>query len=135
MSFLSVLKRIVGVAVKVEHIVAPAAEIIFPEFAPEISGFDGLVTHLMGGIAAAEVNSPIGGGDAKHSQVIQLFEAALADVAAVLAPVGVTLKYGNTELDTAIKAFVAAFNAAAALKASVVFINTPSAPPTPPASA
>ena len=63
------------------------------------------------------------------------YGTALADVDAILAPGGTTVKYGNAELNTAIQAFVAAFNAAAALKSSVAIVKTSPAPPNPPVSA
>ena len=120
MSFKSVLSKILGVGEKVVEIASPIAELAFPPLAGPIGVFDGLVGKLQTAIATAEANGPLtGGGQIKNTAVVNDFEAALGVVNQVLADTGHTVTYDPAALQTTIEAFVAAYNAAAALKASL----------------
>jgi hypothetical protein len=123
-SFLAILKKIGGVSIVVEHVAAPVAELVFPEFSTEIVSFDGLITRLQASMAKSEENAPSGTGAVKKQLVVNDIQMFLAAVNQTLAPAGVAASFGNAELAEAIDAFVAAYNAAAKLKMSVAIAKT-----------
>jgi hypothetical protein len=118
-SFISVVKKVLGVAVTVEHDAAPLAETLFPQFAPEITAFDGLVTSLTGSIAKQENANPNGSGADKKAAVASDFATQLKPLNDLLVPTGYQVSFDQTALSEANDAFVLAYNKAAALKKSI----------------
>lgn len=122
MSFLSILKKIVGV----EHVLAPIVSITVPGTAPFIAVLDNFVTKISGGVQAAEATiTAVGSGIDKSNAVIADFEAGLDLANASLSLEGEMLDYDHQLLQDAISAFSLAYNKCAALKASVHVVALP----------
>lgn len=121
MNFLSVVKKVGHVFVDIEHVAAPVAELLFPVFAPEITGFDGLVSSITGSVVNAEVAG--GFGAAKSNAVVADFEAGLASLQAILKDTGYTVGYDPAALQSVINGLVAAANAAVTLKSSIKVVK------------
>lgn len=119
MSFLSVFKTIGKGLLAAEHVAAPLASTIFPQFAPIIGKIDGLFGTTQAAIITAEANNPLDGqGGLKLTAVTNDFNAALAEMQSILAITGKQLTYDAAALDAAVSAQVAAYNAFAKVKAS-----------------
>ena len=130
MSFVSILKKIGSIAISVEHVVAPIAETLLPAFGTTIAAIDGIFQRLQATIATVEVSNPAAGqGVVKAQAVVADFEAGLSFTQDILALEGKKLVWDDTQLQAAISAQVAAYNAMAALKAS--FKVVPVAPVVP----
>lgn len=117
-SFLSIFKKVGSIALGFEHIAAPIASVMFPEFSPIITGMDRLFVDLQGNIVANENRSPVGGGPAKAAATAQSFVDGLSVVQDILAAEGKTLTFDQGKLQQVITAQVAAFNAMSEVKAS-----------------
>jgi hypothetical protein len=118
-SFISILKKIEQIAIGIEHVAAPIAETLLPQFAPLIARVDGMFTNLQTAVATVEMNSPVDGQGALKAQAVTAdFEAGLAFTQSVLAPSNLKLSYDEMALQEAIAAQVTAFNAMAKVKAS-----------------
>lgn len=114
MSFLSVIKTIVGV----EHAVTPLLSVI-PGVGSIAVGVDAVVQRIMSSVATVEANNPADGqGGVKAPAVIADFNAGLELTQQVLAIKGEKLTYDPAALQDSINAQVSAFNAFAKLKAS-----------------
>jgi hypothetical protein len=124
MSFVSIVRKILGVAMIVEHDAAPLAETLFPSFSPEISAFDSLVTMLTGSIAKQEVQTPNAAGEAKKTAVISDFDSQLKPINNLLQVTGYQVSYDSAALSAATDAFVAAYNQTAVLRQSIVITKT-----------
>ena len=118
MSFVSILKKIVGVAATVEHTVAPIAEALVPIAAPEISMIDNMVQHIQAAVQKAELTSPVGNGQLKAQAVTADFESGLELFQAVLAARKEKLVYDTAELQAGLASQVAAYNSFAKVKDS-----------------
>lgn len=130
MSFISILKKFGSVVLGIEQKVAPLAESFFPQFAPEIGAVDGIVTRIQTAITTVEANNPGDGqGGIKASAVIADFEAGLGLTNTILAAKGETVTYDSVALNNAITSQVAAYNAFAALKASLKVVAVSTASP------
>ncbi len=132
MSFLSILKTIGTDALKVEHVVVPVAEALYPPAAPWLAKLDNLAQGLQGGIIKAESAGPLldANGALKATTVTADFEAGLQTTQSVLALEGKTLTWDDAMLQKAIASQVQAFNDFATLKASFKIVTlTASAPP------
>lgn len=118
-SFTSILKRIGEVALGIERVTAPIAEIALPQFAPIIARVDATFQRLQNAVATVEANNPLDGqGNLKAQAVTTDFEAGLAFTQYVLALEGKQLVYDPSALQLAINTQVAAYNAMAQVKAS-----------------
>ncbi len=128
MSFLSVLKKIGGVALQVEHIAGPIVSLAVPGARPAFAILDGIVGHVQDSIVAQEAANPASGaGPQKLAAVQSDFQFALLDnlLAPILAARGESVTYDHAALDTAISAQVQAFNAFAVVKASIQIVKLP----------
>jgi hypothetical protein len=129
MSFVSILKKIVGVATGIEQIAVPVAETVLPQFAPLIAEADGIFKRLQTTVATVEASNPAAGqGQIKAAAVTADFQSGLALVQQVLALEGKTLTYDDTALQTAINSQVAAYNAMAQIQASFKIVPIAPAP-------
>lgn len=127
-SFLSILKGIGHVFLGVEHVAAPIAEAIFPQFAVPIAAFDKFVTDTHTAIAVGEMQSPVGGGAQKSQLAIDAFDASLATIQEVLASQGKIMQYDPAKLQAAINTAVANFQSWSDLKATFKIVDTPKGP-------
>lgn len=119
MSFVNILKKVGTILVGVEHVAAPVAAVVFPQFAGPIGLLDSFVTKIQGTIVTVENNNPLDGqGQVKQDAVINDFNAGLDLFQQTLALRGETLTYDQALLKDFIDNQVAAYNAAAKLKAS-----------------
>jgi hypothetical protein len=126
MSFLSILKRIGSAAVTVEHVAAPVASVVMPQFASEIAIADGMFVRLQNSILTVEANNPVDtDGTLKEQAVINDFVASLGLTQAGLALKGKMVSYDDAALRKAIASQVSAYNAMAAVKASFTIVDIP----------
>ncbi len=126
MSFLSILHKVGDVAIGVEHIAAPIATVLLPQFAGPISLVDSLFGRVQSSIQTVEIASPKAAGEVKAAAVSKDFELALGVSDTIIAPIlaakGQMLTYDHAALAAAISAQVAAYNAFAIVKASVSIV-------------
>jgi len=128
MSFLSVLKKIGTVALGIEHVAAPIISVADPALAPFITKLDGWLSRTQIAIQSAEatiVDAKAGG--LKQAAVIQDFENGLQTAQDALAVTGKTIQYDKAQYEKVIADFVAAYNDAAAFKATWKIVDLPPA--------
>jgi len=131
MSFLSILKTIGTDALKIEPIAAAAVSLVNPALANLMNGISG---KIQGAVTNAELTiTQAKSGGIKADAVVADFESGLSIAQEVLAAEGKAITYDPVALQTAINNQVAAFNAAATLKASFKIVPL-SVTATPPAS-
>lgn len=131
MSFLSILKTIGTDALKIEPIAAAAVSLVNPALANLMNGISGKIQSAVTNAELTITQAKSGG--VKADAVVADFESGLSIAQEVLAAEGKAITYDPSALQTAINNQVAAFNAAAALKASFKIVPL-SATATPPAS-
>ncbi len=125
MSFISILKKIGGIAANVEHVVAPVLTIVAPQLAGPIHVVDDMFQKLQTSITTIEATTlKDGSGAMKADSVATDFEAGLSELQSILAITNHRLVYDTAALQTAITAQVAAYNAMAAVKASFKLEST-----------
>lgn len=127
MSFLSILKKVGSVALGIEHLAAPIVSALVPGSAGVFAVVDSITARVQNSITTQEFLSPTtGSGPQRAAAVVQDFENLLnlSDdvIAPILAARGEVLSYDHAALQTAIDAQVAAYNAFAALKASIKIV-------------
>ena len=126
MSFISILKKIGSVALGIEHVAAPIAEAVLPAYAGIIAGLDGLVLKTQASILTTEANNPSDGQGGLKAPAVQAdVKSYIETLRAGLALAGKGLEYDDADLQDAINAQVAAYNAFGKLKAS---FKTPDLP-------
>ena len=119
MSFISILKKIGSVVLGAEHVIAPIAESLLPTLSGPIAAIDDIFQRLQATITTVEVSTPTDGqGTVKSAAVVADFESGLSFTQSILALEGKKLIWDDVQLQAAITAQVAAYNAMAALKAS-----------------
>ena len=125
MSFISILQKVGGILLGVEHVAAPIAEVVFPQFAGAVAEVDSLTARLQSAITTVEANAPVGtAGQLKSDAVTNDFNAAIGLVQSIMGFSGKAVSYDAAALQTAINAQVAAYNAMAALKTSIKVVPT-----------
>jgi len=125
-SFLSILKNVGTVALGIEHIAAPIISATVPGAGIILSRVDSIVSLVQSGIQRQEITNPAtASGPDKALAVANDFEAGLAITNEVMATQGKTMVYDKVALKTAIDAQVAAYNAMAAVKASMRMVDLP----------
>jgi|SRR6185369_4441883 len=128
MSFLSVLKKIGQVAIGIEHVAAPIISVADPALAPFITKLDGWLSRTQIAIQSAEVTiTDAKAGGLKQAAVIQDFENGLQTAQDALAVTGKTIQYDKAQYEKVIADFVAAYNDAAAFKATWKIVDLPPA--------
>lgn len=128
MSFWSVLKKVGTVAANVEHVAAPIASVLFPQFAPVIGQLDGWVARIHTNILTLEQNNPVDGqGKLKQGAVIADFEAGLDMYQTIAAARGKMLTYDKGKLESAISHFAQGYNDLADVKKSFKEVDLPKA--------
>ena len=126
MSFLSVLKKIGQVSIGIEHVAAPIISVADPALAPFITKLDGWLSRTQIAIQSAEatiVDAKAGG--LKQAAVIQDFKNGLQTAQDALAVTGKTIQYDKAQYEKVIADFVAAYNDAAAFKATWKIVDLP----------
>lgn len=127
-SVLSILKRVGTVALGVEHVLAPIAEVLVPTLAPEIAFVDAWVQKIQGKVQALEVQAPASGqGPSKLAATVADFREGIQFTQDILAMDGKALAWDQSVLEKAISDYVAALNGFAAVKSS--FKIVPLVPP------
>jgi hypothetical protein len=125
-SFLSILKKIGTIALDVEHVAAPIAETVFPQFAGPIQMVDTWIGRTQVAIQTVEAQNPADGqGASKATAVEQDFQAGLALTQEILAAQGKTLTYDSAAFQKAVAAQVLAYNSFAEVKASMKIVDLP----------
>ena len=125
-SFISIFQKIAKGLVAAEHVAAPVASIIFPQFAPIIGSIDHVFGTVQASIVTAEANNPVDGqGQLKLDAVVTDFNAAMADMQSFAAVAGKQFTYDGKALQDAISAQTQAYNAFAALKKSFKLADLP----------
>lgn len=123
MSFVSILKKIAGVAFTVEHIAAPIVETLVPGSGVIVGELDTITSRLQSAILTVEANDPtVGNGAQKATAVANDFVAGLGLAQAIAGATGHTVTWDQTALQKTIDAFVAAYNQAAALQATIKLV-------------
>ncbi len=130
MNFLSILKKVGGVALTVEHIAQPIVTTFVPGAAPAfaiVNKLEALVPHTLESVITQEELNPDGPGAPKLAAVQSNFELTLFDnlLAPVLAARGETVSWDHVALAEGISAFVTALNAMAKVKASIQIVKLP----------
>lgn len=119
MNFLSILKKVAGIAVNVEHVIAPIGEMIPGPIGAGFMILDGIFQRVEQAIKGTEAANPADGqGNAKSALVIGDFNAALEMFQQIAAVDGKKLVYDATALKAGIDAQVLAYNSWAKVKAS-----------------
>ena len=126
MSFWTALKKFGAVAANVEHVAAPIASVLFPQFAPVIGQLDGWVARIHTNILTLEQNNPVDGqGKLKSDAVIADFNAGLDITQTYLATKGKMLTYDKDKLQSAIAHFAQGYNDLAEVKKSFKEVDLP----------
>ncbi len=128
MSFLSVLKKIGSVALGVEHVAIPLLEAADPALAPALVIADGWFTRTFKAVASAEtLITAAKSGGLKQAAVVQDFELGFQATQDALAVASKTMQYDINQYKAVSDAFTAAYNAAAAFKATWKIVDLPPA--------
>lgn len=128
-SFMNILKKIGSLVVGVEHVVAPIAEQLLPQYSGVIITLDKLFTNFQTAVVTVEANAPVGtDGKIKESAVIADFEASLEVASNVAEASGQVLVYDKAELKLALADQVSAYNRMSKVKASIKMVPKPPAP-------
>lgn len=128
-SFWGALKKIGSVLVGIEHMAAPIAAGILPQFSALILNLDSLVQKTQAAILTAEANHPTDGqGQLKQDAVIADFEAGLEVAQQMAALRKKTIVYDQQALKDSIAGFVAGYNNLAKVKTSMHEVDAPPAP-------
>ncbi len=126
MSFISVLKKIGGVALGIEHFAEPFIKVAVPGSAGVFDILDPIFAQIPVSIAKNELGNPVDKqGALKEPQTVADFEAGLAGTQAILAATGKHLSWDDAKLKANIAQWVAAYNGAAELRASFHLVDIP----------
>lgn len=128
MSFKSIIKSIDGTLLGIEHVAAPIAEGLFPQFAAPIAALDNIFSRVPSTIITLESSVSDGQGQLKAQAVIADFETGLDFTNSILAMRSKMLDYDHVELQNAINSLVAGYNSLAKVKASFKKIDIPVKP-------
>lgn len=125
-SFVSILKKIGGVALQVEHLAEPVIKTLLPQSAGVFAILDPLFASIPLSIANNELGNPVDHqGSLKEPQTIADFEAGLQATQAILAATGKRLAWDDQKLKLNIAQWVAAYNGSAELRASFHLVDIP----------
>jgi hypothetical protein len=125
-SFVSILKKIARVALDIEHVAAPIAEVVFPQFAGPIAMLDTWVGRTQVAIQTAEAANPADGQGPSKSQAVEAdFQAGLALTQEILKAQGKLLTYDSERYQKAVALQVSAYNAFRDVKDSFKIVDLP----------
>ena len=132
MGFWGAIKKIGSVALGIEHVAVPIIEIAEPQLTPILTKIDGWINRTQAAVLSVESTvTQAKAGGLKQDAVIADFENGLQTAQAALAVTGKTIQYDVEGYKKVIADFVAAYNDAAAFKATWKIIDLPqtTAPP------
>lgn len=129
MSFWGGIKKVFGVIAGVEHVAVQIVDIAEPQLAPWLNKIDGWLNRTQAAVLSVEntVTQAKAGG-IKEASVVADFENGLESAQAALAITGKTIQYDLAQYKQVIADFVAAFNDAAAFKATWKIVDLPKPP-------
>jgi len=130
MSFISILKKVGGAILGIEHTAEPIIKVLVPGAAPILAILDPIFARLDNAIKTVELNAAPGvTGVDKAQAVIADFEAGLEVAQEIAAADGHAITYDKAELQAGIDSLVAGYKHLAAVKASIKTV--PAANPAP----
>lgn len=136
MSFLGKIggafKKLGSVMIGVERVAIPILEVAEPGWAPLLAKVDGWINRTNVAVISAEHTiTDAKAGGLKQAAVIQDFENGLETAQAALAVAGKTIQYDTEQYKKVVDSFVAAYNSAAAFKATWKIVDLPQTPAVP----